>query len=359
MSLPVTKGAGVQYPQPMTRAIFTICDSHYSPKMLALHSSVMETNAGIDFIHVTPESTLFELNSNIISLSISDLNLSEEWIVTAEKNLDIVEISTAIKPHVFLKLFEMGYSEVMFLDPDIYVLGNLDYIFSICETSSIVLTPHRVTFNTTSDGFHTDLSFLRYGTFNLGFICISNSELGVNFANWWSERTLFDSRRARFLDVYTDQKWINLVPSFHDCYILRDHGVNVAPWNFDERGIVFKSGQYFTRSGAPYVFIHFSQQSNIVENKSLKGSSKWLTSDIPGANDELLILEQLIIRYNSLLAHFRKFQIHHPTGNKPRKIQSATLFHSNFLAGARQGLREDYERIRIKIRSRFYRLVKQ
>ena len=57
------------------------------------------------------------------------------------------------------------------------------------------------------------------------------------FLDWWWQRT----RREALVDVarmmFTDQRWVDFVPSFFDHHILKDPGYNVAYWNLHGREV--------------------------------------------------------------------------------------------------------------------------
>ena len=86
---------------------------------------------------------------------------------------------------------------------------------------------------------------------------------------WWSERL----RDQCFVDFekgeYTDQKWMNFIPSSFDStelLISNNLGCNLAPWNFFERRIMMNGDAAFVtlreNNGSnevfPLIFTHFS-----------------------------------------------------------------------------------------------------
>src|SRR5262249_14048885 len=95
--------------------------------------------------------------------------------------------------------------------------------------------------------------------FNLGFLGLKPSPEGLRFARWWRDRL----ERFCVVDVpnglFTDQRWMDLVPAFfQEIAVIRHPGCNVATWNLTHRRVEgdFKSG--FTVTGEPAVFSHFS-----------------------------------------------------------------------------------------------------
>src|SRR6185369_3335902 len=96
---------------------------------------------------------------------------------------------------------------------------------------------------------------LQHGIFNLGFIGVNNSGEGKRVARWWASRLhdfcMDDIPRG----LFTDQRWIDLVPAFFDgCAVMRDPGYNVAPWNLTHRKVEGSLASGLTVNGEPLVF---------------------------------------------------------------------------------------------------------
>lgn len=332
----------------MRKAVFTISNSRYLPQSQALKTSLLSHNKDLHFFHITPDSRTSCLGPDDSNLTLFDLKIDSEWIKRAVNELDIVEMSTAIKPFVFKFLFELGYESVIFLDPDIYVTSKLDPLFSLNQKYPILITPHLISAPRDIEAISFELSLLRYGTFNLGFICINNSADGKSMLDWWCERTLRHSKRQRFLDEFTDQKWINLVPSYFDCYVVKNPGCNLAPWNIAERGIKISDNKYFTRDGHPIIFVHFSQSAfNDDLDNPLNLWTKYYRNSL-SESLEIPSLAILIREYRSLIfksdATFPKTSSLLTKKNKKHLVSSSAL---------KVGIHEDWERLK----ARFSRLL--
>src|SRR5205807_1871850 len=78
------------------------------------------------------------------------------------------------------------------------------------------------------------------------------------FLRWWEERLEDDCRIDVAHGLFTDQKWIDLVPGlFPSTAILRDPAYNVAFWNMHERQIT-REGDGYRVNGRPAAFFHIS-----------------------------------------------------------------------------------------------------
>jgi hypothetical protein len=171
----------------------------------------------------------------------------------------ILELNTAVKPFCFSWLFKkFDYKTICYLDPDICVYSPLIEVeeFSV-STQSILLTPHS-TRPIQGDLIPNDYHFLQSGAYNLGFLGINNNFEGIQFLNWW-ESKLKDKCIANFsLNLFTDQKWCDLIPSYFPGHkILRHEGYNLAYWNLDNRKVHHKNDKYFVNDDE-LQFIHFS-----------------------------------------------------------------------------------------------------
>jgi glycosyltransferase involved in cell wall biosynthesis len=171
----------------------------------------------------------------------------------------ILEANTAVKPFVLRHLFERyPLEQVVYLDPDIWVLGPLASVFEALRRNSIVLTPHmRDPFR--DDARPREADILRSGIFNLGFIALRRGPSASRLLKWWSDKTECDCVVDFENGLFVDQKWMDLVPGyFEDVEILRSPGYNVAYWNLHERNLTLTSGGRYFAAEEPVAFFHFS-----------------------------------------------------------------------------------------------------
>src|SRR5262249_52409118 len=146
---------------------------------------------------------------------------------------DVVEASTAVKGQMLRYLLEQKASKIIYLDPDIAVFSSLGAIVKKLDDFSIILTPHQVTPNL-AEGLIKDneMTSLKYGVFNLGFVAVKGDEIGQAFADWWARQLYLACYDDVPNGLFTDQKWCDLVPCLFDrVHIERDPGYNVASWN--------------------------------------------------------------------------------------------------------------------------------
>ena len=242
---------------------FTICAKNYLAQALTLRESFLAHNKCKFLIFLSDLADCDGLPDVI--------ELNDNWIpnyqIMAFK-YSVIEFSTSIKPFCFKKLFDEGYDKVMYLDPDIYVCGNLDIIFSYLDEKSIVLTPHRCNICHYEKNLVQEQHMSKVGIFNLGFIAVKKDEVGIKIIEWWKEKLTNKCLNDSSLGLFVDQKWIDYIPGYfpNDIHISKHLGLNVATWNLQERNIVEENGTYSVIDELQSIkynllFFHFSGYS--------------------------------------------------------------------------------------------------
>lgn len=282
---------------------FTIVAKNYIGLGKILEKTLKKHNSNIDFwIIVADEfSSQISVPENVIvakeSLSYSDF----EWRDMSFK-YNLTEFCTAIKPASFKLLFEKGYSKILYFDPDIYVFSSLSEIITTLDKSNFVMTPHIAGVHLLYGGEHPEWHMNVNGIFNLGFLGVSRSDKSIAIIDWWTERLKDQCFCERTKGQFTDQKWMDWIPGFVDSEnlkILRNLGMNLAPWNFFERKIdKGADGKYYVsfrdedsreKRRDELVFVHYSGydysklKNGIVEHKRLREN---VSSDIQAALNE-------------------------------------------------------------------------
>ncbi|WP_193141748.1 MULTISPECIES: glycosyl transferase [unclassified Meridianimarinicoccus] len=244
--------------------VFTTCALNYFPNARILAQSVRRhmpdvrlvfclTDAAPEGFDATQEGfdeywTLEDLRPQIPDL--------EQWIFQHT----VMEMATASKPFVLHALLERDDCDgVLFFDPDCEVHSPCTEIRQSLSENSITLTPHACLPHEEDPWVFFELSLLKVGAFNLGFFGVRNDEEGRQFARWWRHRLrnfcLIDESRH----LFTDQKWIDLVPVYFDSVrVLRRPTYNVARWNTFQRKLTRGEDGTVLVDGEPLDFIHFS-----------------------------------------------------------------------------------------------------
>ena len=239
----------------------TICAANYLPFAKTLANSFLKCHPKSKFYLLLVDGDVSEVTNNlgpeITVIKPSDLDLDPDVFMRMAIYYDVTELSTALKPLGLKYLLDTGSEIAIYLDPDIEVFSELVEIPKHLESADIALTPHSL------HGFPDDelrpsaRDIMASGTFNLGFIAIKNSTQSYEFLSWWNEKLIFDCVSDVENNLFTDQRWIDFVPSYYSFSVIREYGYNVAYWNLHEREITKQNSEYYINS-SPLRFFHFS-----------------------------------------------------------------------------------------------------
>ncbi|WP_147653419.1 glycosyl transferase [Vulcaniibacterium gelatinicum] len=173
----------------------------------------------------------------------------------------IVELATAIKPFVLCELLaDPEVDRVLYFDPDMVLFSRLDDLLAALDGSNLVLTPHLTRPEATLEAVRdNEISALKHGVYNLGFLGVRPTPEGQRFARWWADRIYHFCVADIPGGLFTDQRWIDLAPAFFDGVgILKNPRFNVATWNITTRQVAGDLASGFTVDGEPLGFYHFT-----------------------------------------------------------------------------------------------------
>ncbi|MGG1514056.1 hypothetical protein ABE504_01485 [Paenibacillus oryzisoli] len=266
---------------------FTSAAVNYLPKVRLLCDSIKKYHPEVTVHLALPDRKPEWLNienepfDNIITVEELEITNLRPWMF----GHSLIELSTAIKPFVVRKLLALEESEgVLYFDPDMVLFSRLDDLLDIFETHSIGLTPHQTKPEKSLEAImDNEISSLRHGVYNLGFVAVKNDINGNLFAEWWSERLYEFCREGLHLGLWTDQKWIDLAPAFFDgVKVLKSSRYNVAAWNITTRKMEGSLMQGLTVDKESLGFYHFSGWDS--------GAHKVMASKYQGNNRSLMEL---------------------------------------------------------------------
>ena len=238
---------------------FTIVSNNYRHFARTLVASVRAHTPDVDAYVAICDGPLADpdpRDAAYTEISIRDLGLPQFDRFTFQYT--ILELNTAIKPWVIAALFARGYERVVYFDPDIKLYGSIEPVLARLAGADIVLTPHLTGW--LDDGGHpSELAILQSGSYNLGFIALRQSDVTRRFVAWWQRKLERDCVVDIPRGLFTDQKWIDLVPGMYaGVAIERDAGWNVAYWNLNHRAVTRADDGATRVDGRPLLFFHFS-----------------------------------------------------------------------------------------------------
>lgn len=243
--------------------IFTSAACNYIPKVRMLFRSLREYHpeAVLHLALADERTPLLDLSSEPFDevQTVADLGIPD-WNAWAFCH-SIVELATAIKPFFLIRLLQRDdCGQVLYLDPDMVVFSRLDDILEALNEAALVLTPHQATAEShLAAVIDNEICSLKHGVFNLGFIGVANTEEGHRFSAWWASRVYHFCRSEIHNGLFTDQKWIDLVPALFDgVAISKSPRHNVATWNLTTRTLAEDSDGNFSVDSEPLGFYHFT-----------------------------------------------------------------------------------------------------
>lgn len=243
--------------------IFTSAALNYLPKVRALCRSIKkfhpEAAVHLALADMKPEGfpAPDEPFDSVLTVDSLDIPDWRGWSFMH----DVVELSTAIKPFALAKLLEEpGCEKVLYFDPDMVLFSRVDDLIEGLSSANVAITPHQNKPETTLDAvLDNEVTSLRMGVFNLGFIGVASTAEGRRFAGWWADRVYYFCRGDIRLGIFTDQKWINFAPIFFDgVWIVKSSRHNVATWNLTTRSLTGSRAEGYRVDGEPLGFYHFT-----------------------------------------------------------------------------------------------------
>ena len=247
----------------MKTVVFTSAAINYLPKVRKLCASIRQHHPEWEIVLALADRDggavdfSVEPIDEVLPIDQLDIPDRERWSYFHT----IVELSTAIKPFVLKQLLARPDVErVLYFDPDMVLFSRLDDLLESLDKGNIVLTPHQTSPETTLDAIRdNEIASLKHGVFNLGFLGVRTSVEGMRFLNWWAERLRYFCHDDIAGGLFTDQRWMDLVPAFfEDIAILREPIYNVATWNLTHRPVAGSLERGLTVNGEPLSFYHFS-----------------------------------------------------------------------------------------------------
>jgi hypothetical protein len=245
------------------KTVLTLCSANYLAQAKSLGDSVVEHNPDYHFVLGLVDRRPKELDAGHWQphelIPVEDLGIScfEEM----ERKYDVVELNTAVKPFYMEYLYRRSadVDVVMYLDPDIQVFGSFKKLEEKLSNYNVIVTPHSCTFDDSEVNTFYEMSMLRTGIYNLGFIATSRSATTFAFLEWWQKRLRDYCYYQTGNGMFVDQIWVTLAPLyFPGFYVEKDPGYNMCYWNHFERRLSSKNGRYVVNEDHDLVFFHFS-----------------------------------------------------------------------------------------------------
>lgn len=184
----------------------------------------------------------------------------------------LVEMCTAVKGIGALEIVRRHRpAKLFYFDPDIVVFGGLQALGAALDRHTVLLTPHLTDPERGRGILDNEISALKHGIYNLGFIGLRCEGEGLRCLQWWSDRLLEFCRDDIPNGLFTDQRWADLIPAMFDgVRILREPEYNVATWNLSNRVASGRAPDAIRINDRPLGFYHFSGFDSGAQEAMLK-----------------------------------------------------------------------------------------
>ncbi len=241
-------------------AIATIVACNYLAHARVLARSLREHHPDVPFFTLIADAHCdepsVEAPEPFHTVRPSDLGLPDLEGLTRGRSRQ--GLSVTLKPFLLQHLLDRGFARVIFLDPDILVVAGIDDVLEDVGRHPLVLTPHLLEPPGDAARHTRELTILQAGTFNGGFVGVSNVPVARQILAWWQDRLRHECGPDVGRGMYYDQRWLDLAPVLFDgVRVLRDPGCNIAYWNLTERAVRC-AGQQILVNHRPARFFHFS-----------------------------------------------------------------------------------------------------
>lgn len=285
----------------MKTVAYTSSAVNYLPKVRKLIRSIRQYHPEFEIVWALSDEMSGDIDpvKEAIDevLAVGDLAIEDCLRWTFFHN--IVELSTAIKPFVLKTLLARADVErVIYFDPDMVLFSRLDDMLQLLDSGDIALTPHQTKPETTIEAIRdNEISSLKHGIYNLGFVGVRNTPEGNRFANWWAERIYHFCVADIPNGLFTDQRWVDFAPAFFDgVKILKNSRFNVATWNLTTRNFEGNLEDGFTVDSEPLGFYHFTgfdsgahavmANKNAAGNESVRQLIQWYANETQFDKDD-------------------------------------------------------------------------
>jgi hypothetical protein len=240
-------------------AIYTIVSCSYIAYAATLMQSVRDVHPDADRFIVLADSYRDFTGLDAAAELIFCDDLGFELIANMKLWYAAKELNAAIKPLVFRHMFDrLGFNEVVYIDPDILLFMPMKEIFAGLAERNLVLIPHIM--QPLQDGKElSDLTLRASAGYNLGVLGIRYDRSARALIDWWASRCYRHCRVDVAGNMFTDQRWMDLAPTFVPRpLILRHPGYNIAFWNLGHRRVRKAAKGTWLVDDDPLVFFHFS-----------------------------------------------------------------------------------------------------
>jgi hypothetical protein len=265
------------------KTAFTICSNNYLAKAKVVADTFSQNHPEYNFcIFLVDQFIDIEIYKKLSTYTLIQADSVIQDLDALSERYNIVELSTAIKPSCAKYLFEKQSADVViYLDPDLKIFNRFDEVENALVEHNFVLTPHFCS-PIDDNKYPSDIDFIPFGIYNLGFIALKASKETYKLLDWWHERLMKYCFIRPEQGMFTDQLWMNYAPIYFDgAFIMKDLGYNMANWNLHERYLSHSTSTYLVNDIVKLKFFHFSHYDFNKPNTISKSQTRFKLDERP------------------------------------------------------------------------------
>jgi hypothetical protein len=233
----------------------TYFDRNYLTRALAMHASLVRHSPPLTLWALCLDDTAFATVTalgleSLRPIRLADLEAADPSLLMAKANRSAMEYYFTLSPALPLYLLNTigSIESITYLDSDLLFYSSPKPIFDELDTDSVLIIPHR---------FPPRLANLvEYGVFNVGWLTFRNDDRARAVLERWHGQCLEWCYDRLEDGKYADQLYLDQWPALPGVHVLSHPGANLAPWNFDQYAIGFRTDPP-TVDGRPLIFYHF------------------------------------------------------------------------------------------------------
>jgi hypothetical protein len=241
-----------------------------------------------------------KFDSDIEFLCCDDLGV--EYLSKMREYYNVLEFCSACKIlAISYQLNKKNHPECLFLDPDMYAVGDILNIFKLCDRD-ILITPHSTSPYPDDNKEPTDVDLAVSGHINGGIVYFRKSPPSMAALDWLTKQIKHNWFVAPRYGFYADQQWLSFLPYYfyRATVVSKNLTLNIAYWNLHERKLSEVQEKIIVNNSLPVLLFHFSGFTIPSDGRLTQHSSRRF--EIETEN----VLRKLIAEYENKLFEKQK-----------------------------------------------------
>lgn len=242
----------------MVRRVYcTYFDHNYLSRGLALYHSLQRHAPGsrlwVLCLSEACHRALLSLDlPDLVTCRLADFEAADPEVTATRASRSTVEYYFTCSPAWirFVLDREPDAEWVTYVDGDLSFSASPEAIYDELREASVAIIPHRFSAKI--------IRYLKFGTYNVGWVGARNDDEGRKVIDWWRERCIEWCHDYVDGDRFADQGYLDTFPKLSPRVKIIEHpGANLAPWNVGNYTINVDRGQVMIDGKWPLIFFHF------------------------------------------------------------------------------------------------------